>query len=55
MSKMCPKCRITVDENEMYCPDCKTSLIVIKKGKSKLNKNIYNYLVKNFEKVHAVD
>jgi len=55
MPKMCPECRITVDDNKIFCPDCGASLIVVKKGKSKLNKKIYDYLVQEFDIVHAVD
>jgi len=54
MTKMCPKCRITVDEKEMFCPDCGAGLIVVKKGKSKLDKKIYDYLFEKFDKVYAV-
>jgi hypothetical protein len=54
MSKMCPKCRIIVDETEMFCPDCGTGVIIVKKGKSVLNKKIYDYLIKEFNEVYAV-
>ena len=54
MPKMCPKCRITVADNEIFCPECNTSLIVVKKGRSVLNKEIYDYLINEFEEVHAV-
>ena len=53
MTKMCPKCRIIVDENKTFC-DCGTGLVIVKKGKSKLNKNIYDYLIKEFEEIYAV-
>ena len=38
----------------MSSPDCGASLIVVKKGKSILNKNMYDYLIKEFDEVHAV-
>ena len=54
MTKMCPTCRITVDDNKTFC-DCGASLIIVKKGKLKLNKTINDYLNKEFDEVYAVD
>lgn len=55
---MCPECGKNVGDNDIFCPDpeCRASTIPVKerKGKAQIPKEIFEYLDKKFEKVHAV-
>lgn len=58
MPRMCPECGKNVGDNDIFCPDpeCRASTIPVKerKGKAQIPKEIFEYLDKKFEKVHAV-